>query len=502
MSPDVLSCKLSPKTLVRKMKREAAGFRKMVHVAWVLAAGAVRGRSPGRVARVCIPGGSACPEFDLLYKFMRVHGYKNHGLALAEFDGPTIGSYYRGVVAISPKKKGQVILELPASAALSVKTLSAGPNTPAVRVLSRIERRLPPTLFVALLLLYERFEARDASSFSGYISTLPQRIHSLITCDDNSLQELQCGGGAAASCPGLSTILGHRRSILGLLDRAANTLPRVFDKVVFSRETLSVGNLTWAYAVVASRGFTSHKDEASEKEGGGRDGDASADYRTRQVKLIPFADMFNHHNSDPPLYRSYATRADGSLVIFADRDYEAGDEVRISYGRLSNAELLLTYGFVLPNNQYETVEFAVDGSISARVSIDGVVPETLITALTPGTGGPEGRFKALIAITTRIVSVLKTYQTSLAADSIILRSAAVNFCQKAFVQHRVEAKRILHSALLGAYRAMLTIFESIAPPLQSASPRWIAWYRRAAEWESHYLLWRLELEALAPIDSV
>ena len=53
VSPDVLSCKLSPKILVRKMKREAAGFRKMVHVAWVLVTG---WGGPRTVSWACCPG--------------------------------------------------------------------------------------------------------------------------------------------------------------------------------------------------------------------------------------------------------------------------------------------------------------------------------------------------------------------------------------------------------------------------------------------------------------
>ena len=46
-------------------------------------------------------------------------------------------------------------------------------------------------------------------------------------------------------------------------------------------------------------------------------------------------------------------------VLYADRDYARGDQVLITYGQKSNAELLLLYGFVVDRNLYDEVDLTV-----------------------------------------------------------------------------------------------------------------------------------------------
>ena len=44
------------------------------------------------------------------------------------------------------------------------------------------------------------------------------------------------------------------------------------------------------------------------------------------------------------------------VVLYADRDYAKGDQVLITYGQKSNAELVLLYGFVVPRGSREKGE--------------------------------------------------------------------------------------------------------------------------------------------------
>jgi len=46
-------------------------------------------------------------------------------------------------------------------------------------------------------------------------------------------------------------------------------------------------------------------------------------------------------------------------VLYADRAYAKNDQVLISYGQKSNAELLLLYGFVVDRNLFDEVEVTV-----------------------------------------------------------------------------------------------------------------------------------------------
>ena len=76
--------------------------------------------------------------------------------------------------------------------------------------------------------------------------------------------------------------------------------------------------------------------------------------------MVPFCDFLNHHNSYPALQFAYDYDDKTKfLKIYADNDYIAGEEIFISYGIMTNPDLLVTYGFVLPNNAYETVGFGL-----------------------------------------------------------------------------------------------------------------------------------------------
>jgi len=46
-------------------------------------------------------------------------------------------------------------------------------------------------------------------------------------------------------------------------------------------------------------------------------------------------------------------------VLYADRNYARNDQIFISYGQKSNAELLLLYGFVVDRNLFDQVELRV-----------------------------------------------------------------------------------------------------------------------------------------------
>jgi len=73
------------------------------------------------------------------------------------------------------------------------------------------------------------------------------------------------------------------------------------------------------------------------------------------LTMVPVLEMANHDLA-PAASKDF----DGERFrLEALADLEAGDEVTISYGPLSNAELLGTYGFVLDSNPRDALAFAV-----------------------------------------------------------------------------------------------------------------------------------------------
>ena len=81
-------------------------------------------------------------------------------------------------------------------------------------------------------------------------------------------------------------------------------------------------------------------------------------YNTDLALMVPMADLANHsfqHNS------VYALRASqGSFELKSCRAIKQGEAVCISYGQdKTNAELMRDYGFFVPGNPHDRLDFAV-----------------------------------------------------------------------------------------------------------------------------------------------
>ncbi|CAM6009308.1 unnamed protein product [Sphagnum balticum] len=72
------------------------------------------------------------------------------------------------------------------------------------------------------------------------------------------------------------------------------------------------------------------------------------------VMQVPFVDFFNHDAECQALLSYDEEKACAEVV--ADRNYAAGAQVFISYGRLPNTILALDFGFTLPFNPHDQVE--------------------------------------------------------------------------------------------------------------------------------------------------
>jgi hypothetical protein len=83
------------------------------------------------------------------------------------------------------------------------------------------------------------------------------------------------------------------------------------------------------------------------------------------LALVPYADLINHS----PYSQAYLdAREKGDwlfktgteeVVLYADRAYRKMEQIYISYGPKSNADLLLLYGFALERNPFNSVDVTV-----------------------------------------------------------------------------------------------------------------------------------------------
>ena len=131
----------------------------------------------------------------------------------------------------------------------------------------------------------------------------------------------------------------------------------------------------WAYAVVSSRS------------------NFLCDYR---YSITPFLDFLNHD----PLVGTSATISDsGILDLATNRSWKADEEVKISYGALSNIDTLCDYGFVTENNpcNIECLEIRLMGSPNVAVAVypDGSVDKSAIYMLRENLATPEEAMMAM-----------------------------------------------------------------------------------------------------------
>ena len=78
------------------------------------------------------------------------------------------------------------------------------------------------------------------------------------------------------------------------------------------------------------------------------------------LALVPYADLLNHSPYSQSYFMSNTLpfSDEWEVVLYADRAFAKDDQVLVSYGQKSNAELLLLYGFVVDRNLFDEVELA------------------------------------------------------------------------------------------------------------------------------------------------
>ncbi|XP_041011945.1 uncharacterized protein LOC121255599 isoform X3 [Juglans microcarpa x Juglans regia] len=75
---------------------------------------------------------------------------------------------------------------------------------------------------------------------------------------------------------------------------------------------------------------------------------------SKGLSLIPFADFLNHDGASESIVFSDDDKQVSEVI--ADRNYHAGEQVLIRYGKFSNATLMLDFGFSLPYNKQDEVQ--------------------------------------------------------------------------------------------------------------------------------------------------
>ncbi|KAB1209106.1 Ribulose-1,5 bisphosphate carboxylase/oxygenase large subunit N-methyltransferase, chloroplastic [Morella rubra] len=232
----------------------------------------------------------------------------------------------RGLVALKNIRKGEKLLFVPPS--LVITADSEWSCVEAGKVLKR--NSVPDWPLLATYLISEA-SVMKSSRWSNYISALPRQPYSLLTRAelDRYLEASQIRERA------IDRVMDVVGTYNDLRLRIFSKYPDLFPEEVFNIETFK-----WSFGILFSRLVRLR----------------SMDGR---VALVPWADMLNH-SCGVETFLDYDKPSKG-VVFTTDRPYEPGEQVFISYGKKSNGELLLSYGFVPKEgtNPSDSVELAL-----------------------------------------------------------------------------------------------------------------------------------------------
>lgn len=228
-----------------------------------------------------------------------------------------------GCIAKKPIKAGEDIFRLPENFTVSSIDVANHP------IISSVAEGSDDLVGLSLWLMVER--SSPSSPWTPFLGSFPESTLSPLLWEEGERERLLRG----------SPILADVKERVRILEQKFESLKNThFDRFPekFSPEIFNLQNFKKSFAVVLSRVIYL----------------PSLDI----LALVPLADMVNHKSGCGAVtdFRG----EDNMIVLVADRDYEEGEEVFCSYGvERSNADLLISYGFVPENNKSDFLELTV-----------------------------------------------------------------------------------------------------------------------------------------------
>ncbi|XP_022772033.1 protein SET DOMAIN GROUP 40 [Durio zibethinus] len=265
-----------------------------------------------------------------------------HSLAVSYF--PDSGG--RGLAALRPISKGELLLRVPKSALITTHSLS---KDETLSLALKAHPSLSPAQLFTVCLLYEMSKGK-ASPWHPYLLLLPRSYTTLAAFGEFETQALQVDYAVWAAHKAVSKAEYEWKQ--------ASTLMK---ELKLKHPLLTFRGWIWATGTISSRTLHIPWDEAG--------------------CLCPVGDLFNYaapgedvngYENVDNLQNDYAKddldtnhfqrltdaayEADAAAYCFyAKQNYKMGEQVLLSYGTYTNLELLEHYGFLLEDNPNEKV---------------------------------------------------------------------------------------------------------------------------------------------------
>lgn len=261
----------------------------------------------------------------------------------------------RGLLARRDINDGDLLIQIPISLCFTKASARAAFGNEI------IQSGMNEYLAIALQLIHEKFQLKDKSKYKSYMDILPDinEVNPTFTWSESDLIYLKGSPVIAASISLQNKLKREYESLLTNIDTGfIYKYPHIFNETIYTYE-----NWIWSFTMLFSRAIRLRNIQ---------DGEILA--------MVPYADLINHS----PYSQSYIDAQQTGdwlfktgteeVVLYADRGYRRMEQIYISYGPKSNAELLLLYGFAVERNPYNSVDVTVSiQGNSNKINKDGSI---------------------------------------------------------------------------------------------------------------------------------
>ncbi|GFH62099.1 hypothetical protein CTEN210_18575 [Chaetoceros tenuissimus] len=273
-------------------------------------------------------------------------GEAPHPMAISTetVDELTNESSGRGLLARRNINQEEELLKIPLSLCITKKSARKTLGTDV----------LPPNineyLVMACQLIHEKYVMGDESYYKSYIDVLPEvdEVNPTFTWSDDDLQFLDGSPVIAATKSMQMKLKSEYNMLLADEGKLCDQYPDIFPRDKFTYEAW-----VWAFTNLFSRAIRLRNMKQGET-----------------LAMVPYADLINHSPYSGAYLDARETgdwlfKTGGEeVILYADRGYRRMEQIYISYGPKSNADLLLLYGFALERNPFNSVDVTV--SIAPR----------------------------------------------------------------------------------------------------------------------------------------
>lgn len=287
-------------------------------------------------------------EGDVYLSEASTWGEAPHPMAISTetVDEITNESSGRGLLARRSINDGDELLKIPLDLCITRRSARKALGKDA------LQNGINEYLAIACQLIHEKHVLGEESFYAPYMGVLPEveEVNPTFTWKDEELDFLQGSPVVAATRSLQMKLKREYDDLLGGEDGLIAKFPDRFPKEHFTYE-----NWVWAFTMLFSRAIRLRNLQVGER-----------------LAMVPYADLINHsafsqafidaRESGDWLFKDGAEE----VILYADRGYRQMEQIYISYGQKSNAELLLLYGFALERNPYNSVDVTV--SIAPRTA--------------------------------------------------------------------------------------------------------------------------------------